>query len=439
MYVSTFTALTTALSGIEASQEELQTTGNNIANASTPGYTEESVALAENYPVVQSSAGGNTIEIGTGVDALKVTSARNQFLDASYRSQNGVANNYQTLSSFLGQVQSTLNEGSGSTAGISAQLANFWNDWTNLANNPSDTAVKQVLVNDGVTLSQSFNQLSAALASVKAQAGAQYASLTGASGQVAFDANQIAQLNGEIRAAEAGGQNPNQLLDKRNLMIDDLSSLANVSVVNNTDGTVNVSFGDAALPLVAATTVNWPQSLTAAAGGTLGALQKLTGYGSVQGSIDQYSATLDTVASQLVTNVNAISTNPTFFSGNSASTIAVNAALVAAPANVQTTATSNPGANDVALAIAGLRGGQADQSYQQFVAGVGADVKSATASAGTQQALATAMDNHRQSADAVDLSQEESKVIMEQQAYQASASVMNAFNAMIGSLLQVVG
>jgi flagellar hook-associated protein 1 len=191
-YISTFTALNSALSGIEAAQEELETTGNNITNASTPGYTDESVVLGENVPLVLPQSNGNTVEIGTGVDALKVVSSRNQFLDASYRAQNGVANSYQTVSSFLGEVQSDLNEGSDSTAGISAQLSTFWNDWTDLANNPTNTAAKQVVVNDGVTLAQSFNQLSANLASVKAQASAQYASLTGPSGQVASDANQIA-------------------------------------------------------------------------------------------------------------------------------------------------------------------------------------------------------------------------------------------------------
>lgn len=117
--------------------------------------------------------------------------------------------------------------------------------------------------------------------------------------------------------------------------------------------------------------------------------------------------------------------------------LAVTAA--AAAGNVETTDTLNPGDNDVAAAIANLSGGSADQAYGGFVSQVGSNAQSADSTATTQQALTTAVSNQRQSVEGVDLSQEETNVIQEQQAYQASASVMNAFNTMIGTLLGMVG
>ncbi len=98
-------------------------------------------------------------------------------------------------------------------------------------------------------------------------------------GEVAEIAKQIAQLNEQIKLAEQANQPPNDMLDRRDLLIDKLSSLAQVTVTANADGTDTIAFGDAAKPLVEGSTVNWPQTLTAAAGGELGGLLALTGEG----------------------------------------------------------------------------------------------------------------------------------------------------------------
>ncbi len=450
MYISTFTPLQTALSGIEAAQQELDTTGNNISNENTAGYTEESVNLGESPPLTIASIDGAGEQIGTGVTVESVTSARNVFIDTAARTQSAIAANASTEQSYLNQVQSALGA---PTGGIATQLSTFWNDWNTLANNPTSTAAKQAVVNDGATLAQSINQLSSDLSSVQAQASSQYSTITGTGGQLQNDANQIAQLNQAIKQAQAAGEDPNQLEDERGKALDDLSTLGNVAVTNNSDGTVTVNFGDAASPLVNGTTVNWPQTITAATGGTLGALLSLTGTATQTGQIDQYLSGLDNVAQSLANEVNnptvngtTEATNPPFFTytasatpGVPSSTLAVNPALVMNPASVQTTDTTNVGDNDVALAIAGLSGGTADQAYDAFVSGIGSDTQAAGTNATTQQSLATAINNQRQSVEGVSLPQEEADVIQEQQAYQASAQIMNAFNTMINSLLTQVG
>lgn len=435
MYISSFTALQTALTGIEAAQEGLQTTGENIANQNTPGYVEQIVNLTENPAITAadgSSAGGQ-IQIGTGVNAVSITNNGNQFLDASYRTQNAASNAANTEQSYLNQVQSALNEPT--NAGISQQLQTFWSAWNYLADNPTSAAAKTAVVADGKNLAQSFNALSNQFTQLSADATNQFTALTGAGGQVVNDANQIAQLNTAIKSAVGAGQTPNTMIDQRNAALNDLSSLAKLTVTNNPDGTVAVNFGDAASPLVNGATVTWPQAISSASGGTLGALLNLSQPG---GEIAQSSAGLDNVANQLATEVNGVAGVATpFFSGNTASTLAV--AVTPGQVSATSNPVTSPGGNDLAVAEANLSGGPADQAYSSFVTSVGSGAQAAQSTAQTQTALRTAVLNQQQSFEGVDLSQEMANMQQEQQAYQASAQVMNAFSTMMNALMSSVG
>jgi flagellar hook-associated protein 1 FlgK len=466
LYISTFTPLDSALSGILAAQQELETTSNNIANSDTPGYTDESVNLSESLPLTVASDNGAGVQVGTGVDVSSISSARNQFLDAAYRVQNAVSNSATTEQSYLDQVQTQLNEPS--TTGISSQLSKFWGAWNALAANPGSSAAAQTVVSDGQTLASSFNQLSTDLTTIQTNAASQYSSLTGTNGQVMTDAAGIVADNTAIQQAQAAGENPNQLQDQQNQLIDDLSGLANISVSNGVVGSptvnsamVNITLGDVSLVTVSATgsavNADWaPSSTVADVGGTIGGLMNVAGTaipGGQPGRIDGYLTALYNVDSPpgvagveqtLESDVNSPTVNGTPTATNNFFTLTAPSppdvpALLAVSVTASQLPTTDAGNADVAAAIASLSGGPADQAYDGFVSQVGSDAQSADSTATTQQALTTAVSNQRQSVEGVDLSQEETNVIQEQQAYQASASVMNAFNTMIGSLLGMVG
>ncbi len=289
------------------------------------------------------------------------------------------------------------------------------------------------MINSATTLTNSFNQVDQQLSTIQAQAATQYADLTGSTGQVQSDANQIATLNGSISAAMAAGQNPNDLLDKRDALIDDLSSLGKVSVSDpNHNGLLQVNFGDAATPLVNGTTVTWPQTMTAAAGGELGALLNLSGPG---GQLATYRSNLDAVVNQLVTSVNALHTSTPFFSGTTAATVSV----AATAATIQTSSTSNAGANDVALAIAGLRGGPADQAYASFISSVGSDVQSTESTEQISQSVLNAIDDQRKSVSGVSLDEEMTNLVEFQRGYQASARMLTTIDQMLDTLINRTG
>jgi flagellar hook-associated protein 1 FlgK len=433
MSIPTLQGLQTALSGLIAEQAALDVTGNNIANSDTEGYSRETPVLQTNQPIVIpaiSPLTGRGAQLGTGVSVGSITRVRNIYLDAQYRTQNSALSAASTSSEELTQAQAAFNEPSSS--GLASGLSAFWSAWNELANAPTSLEAKQGVVAAGVQLANMFHELSAQLSTISTQAGEQYAALTGPSGEVQSDASQIAQLNGQIKLAEEAGQKPNEMLDRRDLLLDKLSSLAQVTVSEQPDGTDTVSFGDAAKPLVEGTTVNWPQALTESAGGKLGALLALT---SPTGALSNYQTALGNVAATLAGSVNALHTSTPFFSGTTAATLTV--AVTAA--QVQTSSTADPGGNDVAQAIAALRGGAAEEGYASLVEQVGSGVQAAKDDQSNLQTTVTAIANQRQSVSGVSLDEEMTNLISFQRGYQASARTLTAMDSMLETLIEHTG
>jgi flagellar hook-associated protein 1 FlgK len=432
MSIPTLQGLQTALSGLLGEQAALDVTANNIANANSEGYTREAAVLVSNPPIsipAISTVTGQGAQLGTGLDVETITRIRDLYLDGSYRAQNSSLGSASTLAEALGGAQDALAEPSDSS--LASQLSAFWSAWSSLSEAPTSEAAKEGVVAAGQQLAQTFKALGGALEAVEAQAGERYAALTGAGGEVQSDANQIAALNGQIRLAEEAGQQPNEMLDRRDVLLDKLSALANVTVSSGSDGET-VSFGDAAKPLVEGTSVNWPQTLTGAAGGELGALLTLTSAG---GPLAAYRSALDEVASSLASSVNALQPETPFFSGSSAATLAVSASA----AQVQSSSEGQPGGNDLAIAIAALRGGAAEQRYATLVEQVGAGVQAARNEQTNSQLTLTAVADQRQSVSGVSLDEEMTNLISFQRGYQASARTLTAMDSMLEQLIEHTG
>ncbi len=433
MSIPTLQGLQTALSGLMAEQEELDVTGQNIANADTAGYSRETVNLATNPPILLpaiSSTTGRGAELGTGVSVESIARIRNSYLDAQYRTENSGMSGATTTVEELQQAQGAFNEPTSS--GLASQLSAFWSAWSNLADAPTSEAAKQAVVSAGQSLAGTLNELSRNLGTIAAQAEEQVGKLTGAGGEVETMATQIAQLNGQIKLAEEAGQPPNEMLDRRDLLLDKLSSLATVSVTALPNGTDTVTFGGTAKPLIEGTTVNWPQALTAAAGGQLGALIDLAG---PTGALASYQASLNGFAATLASSVNALQPTKPFFAGNTAATLTV----AATAAQVQTSTGGEPGGNKLALAISELRGGAPDESYSSLIEQVGSNLQTAKGEAANYQTTLTAVSNQRQAVSGVSLDEEMTNLVSFQRGYQASARTMTAMDEMLDQLIEHTG
>lgn len=438
MSVSSLMGLQTALRGLLAQQRALDTTSHNIANANTPGYTRQEALMgaADAFTIAGGAVGGGAgAQLGTGVEVTAYRRIRDNFLDLQYRAQAMRLGGYSAQSRSLDQVELALAEPGQN--GVAAQLERFWSGWADLANAPENAATRQALVEHARSLALGLATLDGQLATVSQQAGDEYAAIVGPGGEVAMIADEIAQLNAAIRAEVTSGSQPNDLLDRRDLLLDRLSALGQVSTADPGDGTLTVSFGDAANPLVTGATVDWPQALTAP-GGKLGALSALSIPG---GTIDSYRADLNATAKSLADAVNALhngGTGTDFFTytaGSEASTLAVNVT----PANVRTSTTASPGANDVALAIAGLRGGSPDQSYASLVSRIGNDVREALRQEQNAQRLLDAVADRRDATAGVSLDEEMTNLIRFQRGYQASARAMSTLDEMLDVLINRTG
>jgi len=431
--IPTLQGLQTALSGLLADQQAIDVTGHNITNANTPGYSRQVAVLQTNDPMriaALSPTDGEGGQLGTGVSVATYMRIRNTYLDAQYRTQNASLGSATTQANELQQAQSAFDEPS--TAGLATQLSAFWSAWGELANMPASEAAKVAVVSSGTQLADTLNQVSAQLQTIEAQAAQQYSAITGSSGEVQSDASQIAQLNEQIKLSLLARQQPNDLEDRRDLLVDKLSELANVTVTRESDGTDTITFGNAAKPLVEGAKVDWPQVLTSAAGGKLGALLGLSG---PEGAIAGYRTALDGVAATLAETVNGLHTSTPFFSGNTAATIAV----AVTPSQVQTAEPANPGGNEVARAIAALRGGTAEQGYAALIARIGSDVKSAQSNETNSQAVVTALSEQRQSVSGVSLDEEMTNLVTFQRGYQASARALTSMDEMLDTLINHTG
>ena len=333
MSVSSFSGLQTALRGLLAEQRSIDVTGHNIANVNTPGFSRQEAALTA-APALTIPAGaiegGAGAQLGQGVDVQAYRRIRDGFLDAQYRAQSMRLGYHTASATTLSDAETALAEPGRN--GIAAQLGEFWDAWADVANAPEDPAARQALVQQGRTLATAFATVDGQLAQLAESAAGEYATLTAAGGKVDGIAKELGLLNGSISAALQVGSVPNDLLDRRDLLVDQLSELGQVSVTPKDDGTVTIAFGDAGTALVDGTTVTWPQSLTSP-GGRLGALKDLS---DPAGSLAGYRTSLAAVARTLAETVNAAHGSPAFFAfttGDEAATLAV----AVTPAQVVTT------------------------------------------------------------------------------------------------------
>lgn len=456
----TFFGIEIGRTGLAASQIGQDVTGNNIANAGTEGYTVESAhqeTLAYNKPSSRDTL--VSVPLGSGVIVNQVLRARDQFLDAQVRDASSATGLQASQRDALKQVGAVFGEPS--DTGLNAALGKFFTSFHDLANNPEDLGVRAATVQKGDALARVFQGIQQSLAAVG----------TSLSDQAKTDVqslndygSQIAALNRTIRQDSATGQSPNDLLDRRDVLLDKISALANISTHNNSDGTVSVAIGASDL-VVGSDSYTVTQSGLSASGDLKGGT--LAGVTLAQAQVTAYQGQVNTLATSVVSQVNAVhstgvgldgaTTGLSFFSataGSEASTLAVNSVLQAHPEDVAAAAAPTPPAllgNSGDGSNATLLGGLENKTvtaagdplqnttllgfYKQTVADAGGRAASASTASDSAGASLTQLGKQRDSVTGVVTDTEMVNMMKYQRSYQASARVVQTMDDMIGTLI----
>lgn len=230
---STFHSIETAKRSLFTQTAALGTTGHNIANANTEGYSRQRVNMSasrpiEAYGINRSVAPG---QLGTGVEYGSITRIREGFLDGQYRDEASAYGSWNIQSDSLDKLEGIFNEPS--DTGIRKVLDNFWNAWSDLSKDPENVTARRIVKENAAALTDALNYMSKQLTnlsddlrtnvSVKANEAQSYLS-------------SIADLNKSISRIEGLGDNANDLRDQRDLLTDKLSRIININVQDTDQG-----------------------------------------------------------------------------------------------------------------------------------------------------------------------------------------------------------
>ena len=231
---STFAGLNTMVRGIQNNQLSLDTTGHNITNASTEGYSRQRVdSAATNYQERPSLYGG--VYVGGGVDVVALNRARNIYADKQYWSENSAQNLYQTYKTNYDKVETIFNDAK--KTGIQNAMHQFYSAWVNLSDYASDAASRTAVLTKGNNL---VDRIKTAASQLQGQISAQYEEIGIQLGKLNNLTKEIARLNKNIMLAETNGGKANDLRDQRDLLVDKLSEITNVNVYEEANGQYTV-------------------------------------------------------------------------------------------------------------------------------------------------------------------------------------------------------
>lgn len=462
---STFFGLNTAFSGLSTQRRLLENTAHNISNVATPGYSRQRVevqaAPAFAYPGLNRVSGPG--QIGSGVESINHVRLRDQFADNQFREATSSLGQQEARSEMLVPIDGLLDEPDGT--GLSTLLQEFWGSWQSLANQADSAASRETVSRAGDALARGLNDMSAEMTGFEAEADERIALL---SQRVNDLAGQINDLNVEIAELISVGLTPNDLMDQRDVLVDELAEYVDVAVSQPAaDMKLSIAVGVELLVDSSTDTAN-ALAVDAAGAVTIGGNATTVGDGRLRGLIDMretvipgYRAALDNLAADIVSVVNAqhqagfgldgVGARDFFDpAGTTAATIALDAGVIAstdviAAADV---AANVPGGSDNAIAIAQLQfnthliGGQTttiDDYHALWVAQIGIDTDQATRMAEVQQAVVDAAIGRRDSVAGVNLDEEVTDMIRFQQAYNAAARMMTTLDEALDVIVNRMG
>ncbi len=450
--MSLFSAINSALSGLQAQQTAIEVAGQNVTNLNTPGYHRQEAVLTERPTT---SPFGDPL--GGGVDVTTIRRYQSNFMQGQMQAAEGQVGYWTSAQDALQQIETVVSPDSSNT--LSTRLDSFFSAWQALAASPNDATTRAGVTSASTTLTTSLNSMSASLTQLSngldSQLGDQVDQLNTLS-------DQLADLNGQIAMAKNSANPPNGLLDQRDNILQQMQSLAGVTSASTDDGAMIVNLGGRTL--VQGTEASHLQLANSGSGkqilwedGTTANVTK----GNLGGMLEirnrvlpGYQSQLNNVATALMNAVNTLhqagftasgNAAGAFFTGTSAADIAVSTTIQNDTGAIATTRTAGAtGDGGLAGEIAALANQQLigsntlNGTAQNILGQIGNAVQSAQTNLSAQTAVQTQLANQESSVSGVSLDEELTNIMTCQRAYDASSRVLTVVDDMMKTLIQTV-
>ncbi|SJZ44278.1 flagellar hook-associated protein FlgK [Selenihalanaerobacter shriftii] len=456
---STFGGIELGKRALQVQKKSLDVTGHNISNANTEGYSRQEAIHSTNRPhTIYNGTGAG--QVGTGVKIDQIRRIRNKFIDGQIREESSAQGRWEMREDALEQIELVFNEPSENS--LRNVMDEFWGSLQELNNNPESEAVRATVRQRALSLTDTFNHLDDQLSdyrlSVNDRIGTKVEDINSY-------AQRIADLNGQISRIESMNQNPNDLKDKRDLLIEKLSKITSVQTQEASNGSISVSIEGQALVWQEKSNklnlekdpsnnnlmqIKWSNNDSKAefSDGEIKGLLETR-----DEEIPKYIEQLDKMAGKMVNEFNKIhengygldnSTGIKFLEGSTAKGIDVTDAIKNDLNKIATAENpDSPGDGSVALKLAQLGDEKVFSSktatfanyYGSNIAKLGVDSQRAKRMVDNQEVLTRQLNKQRDSVSGVSLDEEMAKMIQYQHSYTAAAKFVSTMDEMLGVLV----
>ncbi len=486
---STFYGFEIARTGLYASQLNIDLTGHNIANSNTVGYTRQRLNLSS---AELASGGVHFKEVitgysGAGVRTNGIQQVRSDFLDRQFRRENSALQQWSTRADGLEYIETLLSKtGDGSLSGT---IDAFFTSVQNLTQNPESKEYRTNMMQNALKMTDTFNHLHSQL-NDKLQD--QNSAVKTVADQINDIARNLADMNNQIFRFEISGDIAVDLRDQRNLLLDKLSTLADMSYSEGSDGKLTVTVSGHELvshinynQIVSSPTVTNPvtgandfygltwsddsSAVTVSSGQLRGYLDLRDGATAANPGIPYLISRLNALASGIATQFNAVhaggftmpdGVNPSVAGGNffAAPAGAITAANFTVDASIQAnvyliaasseliTTDALKGNNKNALELIRLQSrldlpgiGSIEGYLKGYLAEIGVEANHTYTMRDSEQTMVDSIERQRQSLSGVSVDEETTNLIKFQHAYSANARVITTIDEYLDVLINKMG
>lgn len=412
--------LNTAKSGMNVSQVAIQTTSHNISNINTPGYSRQRINQSASSPYSMPGKNSNfgAGQIGTGAQIDNVTRIRNSFYDYQYRSESHQYGSTSVKYEYFKNIEGIFNEPSDTA--ISSSLNSFFNSWSELSKDPQSSGVKSVVIENGKYLSNSINSAFKRLESLEEGLDKQSEYIMD---EVNSMLSQLDKLEKNIKIIQGSGKSPNDFLDQRDQLLDNLSFK------------LNINDKDVKATLKKAYDANGKVTLDDLTKSGVKISGELEGTLSMKQEINKYKDGLKQLSNTITSNVNKAA-GQEIFKAKDGELISINPEMLQEPEKINVTA-------DIALKVYELKSEKVNINgkdmtintfYNSMIQDLGQSSAAVIRDESNQSKLLENIDSSRSSVSGVSLDEEMISLVQLQHTYSANAKVMST----IDSLLDVV-